>query len=47
MYPNIFIDGRDDENNTMLINASRVGNLPMINLILSKGPNLNLRNVRF
>lgn len=45
MYPNIFIDARDDENNTMLINAARVGNLGMVNLILSKGPNLNLRNV--
>lgn len=45
-YPNILIDERDKENNTMLINAVRVGSLEMVNLILSKGPNLNLRNVK-
>ena len=47
IYPNIFIDGRDDESNTMLINAARVGNLGMVNLILGKAPNINLRNVFF
>ena len=31
----------------MLINAARVGNLGMVNLILGKAPNINLRNVIF
>jgi hypothetical protein len=45
-YPNILIDERDKENNTMLINAVRVGSLEMVNLIMTKAPNLNLRNVK-
>ena len=44
-HPNIHIDSKDEFGNTYLIMASKCGNIDLVDILLSKGANLNLTNV--
>ncbi len=39
------IDSRDSSGNTMLIIATQAANIELVDLILSKGPDINAQNV--
>jgi ankyrin repeat protein len=45
-YPSLSVDSRDSKGNTMLMYAAKSGNFFIVDMLLKKGANLNLSNVR-